>query len=92
MVLAEIDDLKRSFLNTNGYETNNIVELYNYYKNVEKAPGCSGPHPCRAWSISLKTTPKFETSPSGQPSPMRYLINPPRKKSGTKILMPVSAK
>lgn len=30
--VAEIDDLKKSFLSMHGYDTNNIVELYNFYK------------------------------------------------------------
>lgn len=30
--IAEIDDLKKSFLSMHGYDTNNIVELYNFYK------------------------------------------------------------
>lgn len=40
---VELDELKKSFLNANGYDTNNIVELYNHYKkNCEKSTGIFG--------------------------------------------------
>ena len=37
-VVPELEDVKRSFLNFHGYNSNNVVELYNFYKkSMEKS-------------------------------------------------------